>query len=928
MADLNNTGLSDNTFNPDYPEEQFKRRALSNNTFNLEAVVDSINQIQMSSFRYLHQVQIDMTEYKRFDFKMQDAQRSNTINHIFSLVPRRWVLYVPCDFIHEGKRLSYRRSKFYEKEIGYDDTLNNRDVFHSTFLVFIDGKLYFEGANILCKEDKTYCVFNIKEKPADKGIPKADFDKMMEDNVSVTIFFIPNYRNQNISTNAYALRDSNNNNGISYSKFEYTPDVNAICFATNNYSSIATLMTTELGENGLYLTNEESIQEVINESPKDASMYLNFLEFKYLHEVIEIGTEESDSWFELEIQDYPIAVDNCIIFDEDGNFMHDLIIDMYYPNIYHIIGDRKNKKLKVYVFYYKSNMLLKHRNALAVFYKYTKDVLDHYKQGCIPDIIKNYNPVKIEYDIKDFHKSEYYKDDKKNNVYYNDHFKYKVTKMAELTKIDAEYFRDYLINLGLKNKYYYLDLSTITNLKKKIRNDNRDTGEEFVKFDVPMYMFVFRNDFSSMYDEISVVLDGIRYASDYIYKTDQYDFVYIPITEVKNDSVIEIEKMKEVIREIPFVATKADNDTGRTSIIFDEEVIKHGALMNDMFIIDPETKRYLKHDEYEIYARVGDDMVNVVPEDLFLVVPEHVEINILNEELLGKTLEFHIKKNYRYSKLYTYKGRDNLRISKIHLDTINDPRHIRIYRNGRLVPRHIFTCRFPDHYYVDEVQLFPGMIREDGDVILVESMPYKMSQVCYFEKLEKNKIIDLTGKLDKPFDLRWHDVFLNGRKLHKNDIEIISSNKIVIRETESLQWLEIIENFRDDEYFGYMPLNDIIDGILDSEDDDGFRKRIEDTIDDMKDREESVVTQIVTIVEVIMNMFYWDYMVPYYGLINPDIKQISQETHDFYIDIMDGDPFLLNGDYGRNPVYNQLHVNADYDADALLYLSNEDNEIE
>lgn len=891
----------------------FKRDALSNNTFNLEAVVDSINQIQMSSFRYLHQVQIDMTEYKRFDFKMQDAQRSNTINHIFSLVPRRWVLYVPCDFIHEGKRLSYRRSEFYEKEIGYDDTLNNRDVFHSTFLVFIDGKLYFEGANILCKEDKTYCVFNIKEKPADKGIIKADFDKMMEDNVNVTILIIPNYRNQIVSTNAYALRDANKYKGLPYSKFEYTPDTNAVCFVTTNYKYNAMLMSVDITEDGL-LTDVETLQNVIDESPKDASMYLNFLEFKYLHEVVEIGTEETDSWFELEIQDYPIAVDNCLIFDEDGNFMHDLKIDMYYPNIYHIIGDRQNKKLRVYVFYYKSNMLLKHRNALAVFYKYTTDVLDHYKQGCVPEIIKNYNPVKITYDIKDYHGS----------VYYDDHFKYKVEKMRELTKLDAEYFRDYLINLALKNKYYYLDLSTVTDLKKKIRNDNRDTGEELVKFDVPMYMFVFRNDFSSMYDEITVLIDGIKYASEYIYKTDQYDFVYIPISEVENDSIIEIEKMKEVIREIPFIGASEP----RTSIIFDDEVIEHGALMNDMFVIDPETKRYLTKDEYEIYARVGDDMINVLPEDLFLVVPEHVEIKILNEELIGKELEFHIKKNYRYFKLYTYRGRDNLRISKFNLDTINDPRHIRMYRNGRLVPRHIFTCRFPDHYYVDEVQLFPGMIREDGDIILIESMPYKMAQVCYLEKLEKNKIVDLAGKLDKPFDLRWHDVFLNGRKLHKNDIEIISSTKIVIRETESLQWLEVVENFRDDEYFGYMPLNDIIDGILDSEDDDGFRERIEDTINDMKDREDPVVTQIVTVVEVILNMFYWDYMVPYYGLINPDYKQIDQETYDFYIDIMDGEPFLLNGDYGRNPVYNQLHVNADYDADALLDVSNEDNEIE
>ena len=882
----------------------FKRDALSNNTFNLKAVEESITQIQMSSFKYLHQVQLDMTGYKRFDFKMQDAQRSNTINHIFSLVPRRWVLYVPGDFIHESKRLSYRRSAFYEKEIKYDDTLNTRNVFESTFLVFIDGKLYVDGARILCKEEKTYCIFNLKEKPTqDDGIDKYEFKRMMEENVNVTIFFLPNYKNQNINTNAYNLRECNNAIGLPYYKFENEFSKNTLCFARQPKSSHSRIMHYRSGEKGLYF-NDDNINDIINENPKDTSLYLNFLEFKYLHEVVEIGTGENDSWFELEIQDYPIAVDNCIIFDEDGNYMHDLKIDMYYPNIYHIIGDRQNKKLKVYVFYYKSNMMLKHRNALAVFYKYTKDVLDRYKRDSIPETIKNYNPKKIIYNINDYHGS----------VYYDDHFKYKVEKMRELTKEDGEYFRDYLINLALKNKYYYIDISKIDNLSSKIRYNNKDVGEEeIVTFDEPMYMFVFLNEFRGGHDDVTVLVDGIKYLTDHLYKTDKYDFLYIPTKMVNSETLVEIEKMREVIRELDFIG----DDKVRTTIEFDDKVITNGAVLNDMFIVDPGTNQYVPKTDYEIYARVGEDMINVVPEDLFIPCPKTVEVKILNPKLVGKTLQLHIKKNYRFFKVYTQHGKDNLRIIKVNLDTINDPRHIRMYRNGKVVPRHIFTCRFPKKYKYAELQLFPGMIREDGDEIIIESLPYKMNQVCYIEKLEKNKIIDLTNMIDKPFDLRWHDVYLNGKKLNKNDIEIISSNKIVIRKTKSLKWLEIVENSRDDEYFGYMPLNDIIDRILDSDDDDGFRDRIEETIKDMTDDEESIVTEIVTIIDVILNMFYWDYMVPFYGLINPDHKQIDEETYEDYIEIMDGEPFLLNGDYGRKNVYNELHVNADIDVDNI-----------
>lgn len=873
----------------------FKRDALSNNTFDLDTVEKSIEEIKMSSFNYLYKVQIDMMGYKRFDFTMSDLQRSNTINHIFSMMPRRWVLYVPGDFIDEGDRLAFRRSKFYEKEICYDDTLNHRALFPNTYLVFIDGKLCLEGVNIYCKEEKTYCVFNLKEKPRDKnGIPKKDFDNFMNKNANVTVIFMPNYSNMNLKTNAYALKHSNTRNGLSIDTLN---NEGTICFARTEDSCYGEMLTNSSNENKIFV-DENYLNNVIK-THKDTTLYLNFLNFKYLHKVIDIGPNETDKWFELEIQDYPIAIDSCFIFDEKGNYMHNLKIDMYYPNIYHIVGDTGGKKVKVYVFYFKSNMMLQHKNALAVYYKYTRDVLDRYKRDSIPEIIKNYKPAKVTYDINDYHGSKYF----------DDHFKYKVERMRDLTRLDGEWFRDYLINLALKNNYYLIDVSKISNLEKKIRHDNKDVGEsEIVKFDEPMYMFVFSNEFRNKHDNLIALVDGIKYSSHLLYKTKSLDFLYIPVSLVNKNSIIEIEKMREVIREYEFIGEPVNV---RTSIDIDDLAMQNRPLLNDIFLVDMETKKYISTSEYELYARIGEDVIDVATHDLFIPCPKHVEVRLVNPELVGKKIMFHIKKNYRFFKVYTQHGKDNIYPVKAILDGKNDSRHLRLYRNGRVVPRHIPTVRFPDHYNFAETQLFPGFLREDGDTLILESLPYKMTQVCYLEKLENNKIVDLTGLIDKPFDLRWHDVYLNGRKLNRHDIEIISSNKIVIRNTKSLRWLEVVENSRDDEYFGYFPLNDIIDKILDSKDDDGFKDRIEETITGMTDIEKDIITEIVTIIDYIMNMFYFDYMIPYYGLINPDIHQIDKETHDFYHEIMDGAPFLLNGDYGRKPVYRELPVNPD-----------------
>lgn len=876
----------------------FMRDALKNNTYSLDAVEKAVNHIQMSSFHYLHQVQIDMTGYQRFDFNMSDVKRSNNINHVYRLMPRRWVLYVPGDFIHEGKRLDYKRSKYYEKEIDYDTTLNDRNIFTNTFLVFIDGKLYFEGVNILCKEDKTYCVFNIKEKPSeDNGIPYKEFCDLMERDARITVIFMPNYRNNNITSNAYMIENYNDKGGLPYEKFPDIPSEDSICFVRSKYACVGHLAETEDTGDGIKIKSP-GINDIRN-TVKDTSLYLNFLEFKYLHKVIDIGIEENDAWFELEIQDYPIAVDNCFIFDEHGNYMHDLKIDMYYPNIYHIIGDRQNKPLKVYIFYFKSNLLLKHKNSLAVFYKYTKDVLDRYKRDSIPEIIKNYKPVKINYNIKDYHGSQYY----------DDHFKYKTEKMRTLTKLDGEWFREYLIKLALKNNHYLIDVSKIPNMEDKIRHDNSDTKlPEPITFDEPMYMFVFSNEFRNRHDEMTVCVDGIRYNTKYLYKTDYLDFLYIPVRMVTSKTVIEIEKMKEVIRELEFT----NNGFDRTSVDIDCKAMQNRPLMNDIFVVDPETDLIISEDDYELYTRVGEDMLEVLSDDLYLPCPSHVEIKLKNEKLFNKPLVMHIKKNYRFFEVDTFYGKDNLYPIKFILDGKHDSRHLRVYRNGRVIPRHIWSCRFPKDYKRYETQLLPGMLRETGDVMTVESLPYKVNQVCYIEKLEPGKIIDLTGKLDKPFDLRWHDIYLNGRKLNRNDVEIISSNKIVIRNTKSLKWLEVVENSRDDEYFGYMPLKDLIDDILDSKDDDGFRDRIEETITGMTDIEDDIITIIITIIDVVMNMFYFDYMVPFYGLLNPDYKQIDQETHDYYHEIMDGEPFLLNADYGNQEwLYRVLPVNPD-----------------
>ena len=880
---------------------QFRFEAFKNNTFDLNVLEKSLEESKITAYQHLRKFQLDNTGYRRFDFKMQDIYRTNKVNHSWSFVPRRWLFYLEYDFINVGKRISYKRSDVYEKDLSYDDIINRTNLFDYSFLVFIDGKLFTEGIKILCKEDKTYVVFTCKEKPSDVGIPINDIRKYLEDNVDVTILFLPNVGLTNISTNAYRVKTTNDYDGLPYRNLNLSEkavyDNTTLSYIKFKDEMISIPTTVRFGYKGLFV-DQDDIQDVIDENPQDTSLNIQLIPLRYILEKVVIGN--GDKWFKLPIKDYPIAVENCLVFDSEGNFIHKAEVRDYYINVYSVENIDEiieEKEIHIYVFYYENKQsILKHQNILEVYHKYNPNFLDKYKDDTILDIVKNYEPEIVDYDIKNFSKYNEY----------DDHFKYKIEKMWEFIKNDVNNFRRYLYNLGLQNNYYYVDVSKV-DLESKRRTDNSDTNLALQTFDEEMYMFVFRNDFRGMYDKLLVTLDGLRYETISFYRTENLDFIYIPCRLVNNDSIIEIEKLTEVIREFEFNGGIGDV----VEINIGDFAVRNKTLFNDLYIVDKENNVYIDPKSYEILHVIDGKEVNISTSDVFLPCTKIVKIRITDSKLFGRRLALKIRKNFRMNTITdvdNYKALEHIPFKE---ETKNDYRYFRLYRNGRLVPRHLGSIRFRKGSYEGEVMVFPGFIPEEGDTITVEVLPYMMTQVCYLEKLEKNKMVDLEGLIDKPFDFKWYDVYLNGKKLSKKEVEIISANKIKINDTKSLRWLEIIENSRDKEYFGYQPIKDIIDDLLRV--DKEFEDAINGSITGMEDVEKPVVNTPVNFEDYILKQFYTEYMIPTYGLINPDEFQLTQDILDYYSNIMDGEPFLLNPDYGQIDTELILNINPDID---------------
>ena len=92
--------------------------------------------------------------------------------------------------------------------------------------------------------------------------------------------------------------------------------------------------------------------------------------------------------------------------------------------------------------------------------------------------------------------------------------------------------------------------------------------------------------------------------------------------------------------------------------------------------------------------------------------------------------------------------------------------------------------------------------------------------------------------------------------------------------------------------------------------DQEFADRVNESIEDMFDNEEPVVENPIPLIDYILKDFYDNYLVPKFGLINPDWLQIDRKTIKRYPELLSEDEcFQMNPDFGRGLL--KLRVNPD-----------------
>ena len=141
----------------------------------------------------------------------------------------------------------------------------------------------------------------------------------------------------------------------------------------------------------------------------------------------------------------------------------------------------------------------------------------------------------------------------------------------------------------------------------------------------------------------------------------------------------------------------------------------------------------------------------------------------------------------------------------------------------------------------------------------------------------------MRGFINKPFDINYFDVYLNGRKLNRNNICPISPWEIKLFGVHSSYNLEIYERDRDWEYYGvdfsnYFTLSDLIDKSF--IEDDIIDKLIKDKTGDVPGNDDSEDPEpwgrTITEKTLFFEMFYYDRLLPL-KLACADIMQFDAE---------------------------------------------------
>lgn len=866
-----------------------------NNTFNLNALNDTLERLSVINFWSLYQTQRSRLRMERFDVPFKEFLSTRRLmgEKRRSFYPKRHIAYINYTFIEPELRKRYRNSDFYNAAINQDTISKNPEIFRMNYMVFIEGE-YISTTEIYPLESKLGIIIDLETGTNQHGISLSQYNEYKERNPMVTILVVPNFGVLNLTTNAYAL------DGLGYEiPFSRIPGSESFTKDTICLVNTVEKMARRYYEEGIEVDLERNVVTIDRDiTPGGPDYYCTFLTFPKLYRIEEVTYE--NPYFKVDTK-MPCPTEQMVVFvdDAEGRYLFKkLDITLHYPNIYKVNGLEETETAKILILQDEAELTTSEAyvNEIAKYEEYVS-MLPKYEDGSIPEVLKHYRPSKFVYSIDDYH----------NSMYVPSTLNYKVQKLHKTIYENPWALAVYLDLLNLPTDKFYLDMSKV-DLSKRVRMTSElellDETVVDVKFDEEHYVFAMNRHF------VNTRTYGFRIFIDGYFQTDNefavmpgpdFYYLYIPARKIKPDSVIEIERFKLFSFE-----TIGQTDTLEEPIVELETKDKNTiGYSREIYVVDVESDRYLnKETDIRIdvlyhFADQGDVWVTI-PSGRNIPIENKVRVYLKNETYLSKELKVGISRTLAMKTGEEYHATEDageyaiFNYAEIKMSNQGgyDLGNYRVFNNGKLLLPNQYFITSARYQGVDDIfrtscELF------EGDRITVDRTPARYTVIYYqneVDEVNKKGYVDLDGKVELPISLKWYDIYLNGVKLHKKNIEIISPTKFYIHGVDSRKHLVILMKNRDPEVFkladhsvGFDYNNTIMDELMETV--GALKEIIDDTKEEIDPNNETKEIATNVVLNQIALIFFFEYFV--YTFINANRRQITQEIKDAFPSLID-----------------------------------------
>ncbi len=889
---------------------------LFNDTIDMDSVNETIRDTFVRGYRNLYDIQKSMTGLQRFDIPLQEFKSIKRLpmEKQSSQYPMRYIHTIGLDIVSGEKEYQFKVSGLQNIPLTQYEISKNNTIFKNNFIAYLGGKM-IATMKYLITDNECSILFELDNgvTPNDymTGMKRSTFEKMYGDNEVLHLFIVPNYTIDyadktdfmlSFSAGLLKLEDFKDGSG-------FKPGKTFIFMNSTTEDAMTDFVRCDV------LDTAVTIPKELYNNLGIRRFRIYAITFNILYDIKPITPD--DEWFMLgEDYELPVPTSNIIPFvknDKGYDFDPEITLDAYYPNIYHV-NNMNNRDISLFIFYADDTLDSKYTNDLQLLHMVYDDILDKYKNKTLPEAVINYQPVQIElFDMEDYTNSVYFPEGR--DVY-------NINKLQEYISEDPRMLLKYLTLKLLGSPKYFIDVSKI-DLSERIRRDTMtecDLVGDRMEFNEDRYLIRLRKKFVGADDmDFRVFIDNLcirpsRYV--FTYNTDFYLF-YFPTDMIKPNSVIEFEKYNQIKMYQDVSPVRMDATTTYSSDVIaiglkDSSIntvpikitVPEKFKMIDSYnfaLIDITDRHFISQSDYRfmIYNDIAEDFIEIstdghyiIDRDFYLIVTSnHIGENLrllVDNSTVYLDFDFDEKESTHYS---SFIGTGRLR---------NE--NVRIFKNGLSLPSSRF---FVSENTASGCQADVAVCSEckANDVLAFDIVPIEFRPEFYLKQIDNVKGYVCTEDcLSSYLDLRWYDIYLNGKKLNKNNIEIIACNKFFVKNVDTLKNLYIIK--RDGLYdsFSIRHDADISNDLLD---------KVEDLLDDLKDLKEDIpdtADDIVAdaITDLFLHLMFVSKILEF-SFINPNKKQLNAAIKSEF-------PYLFNE-------YDILNLDTNTNPDAEVVTS-------